>query len=145
MNIWKGIKSFFSVADESKANLTRKMKHGQRPYAVLTPEEREKQQKDRAEYENDVVRIHNSLNGIATGIDVEETTDAIAFMKSKQVSTTPLTDNEIRYIAKNCDFPLDNNFDVDPRLVEAITFAVNLHAVKTKQRVDEILTKFDNK
>lgn len=141
MNIWKGIKSFFSVADESKANLTRKMKHGQRPYAVLTPEEREKQQKDRAEYENDVVRIHNSLNGI----DVEETTDAIAFMKSKQVSTTPLTDNEIRYIAKNCDFPLDNNFDVDPRLVEAITFAVNLHAVKTKQRVDEILTKFDNK
>lgn len=144
MNVLKAIKSFFTIADESKTPLSRKMKHASRPAVLETPEEKENTRLSNLEYERDANRIYNDLRVLATeGADK----DAVAFIKSKQISTTPLTENEIRYIALNCDFVLDNNLEPDPRLVAAINFAVNLHAIKVKdmitEKVDDIVKMVD--
>lgn len=132
MNIWNGIKKFFSLSDETQS-LTRKMKHGQRPATPLTPEERDKKDLYREQYEKDVSALHDSL----TLISEDQEQNCISFIKSKQISSTPLTENEIRYIALNCDFTLNDEMDPDPRLVAAINFAINLHTLKVKEMISE--------
>lgn len=136
--ILKAIKAFFSIPDESKNKLGRKMKHGARPAVPDTADTKLQKSQTHLEYEKEINSIYNELSEAAGDAN------AVAFAKSRQISATPLTDNEIKYIAVNCDFSLQNG-EPDPRLVEAINFAVNLHAIKTQTRVNEILARFNTK
>lgn len=137
--IWKAIKSFFTLPDESKNKISRKMKHGTRPAVPDTAETKLQKGQIHINYENEINHIFDEISEAA---DKNGEANAIAFIKSRQISGTPLTANEIKYIAVNCDFSLQNG-EPDPRLVEVINFAINLHAIKTQDKVNEILSKFE--
>lgn len=139
--IWKAIKSFFTLPDESKNKINRKMKHSTRPGIPDTAETKLQKGQIHINYENEISNIFDEISQAA---DQNGAADAVAFVKSRQITGTPLTANEIKYIAVNCDFSLQNG-EPDPRLVEVINFAVNLHAIKTQDKVNEILNKFDTK
>ncbi len=136
----KFLKSLFSVPDESKTKLGKKTMHTApgRSNSKVNTQLKVEAGVQHVQYEKDIQRIHQEIGEI-TG---RQEQDVVAFVKSKQITSTPLTEAEIKYIAANCEFSLRNG-EPDPRVVEAINFAINLHAVKVQHTVSDILKKFD--
>jgi hypothetical protein len=140
-SIWKGIKWFFSLPDESKTKITRKHNHAHLP-AVDKGYPIKVQTAPTAE---PIVEIYNEMMDFYNNYTSGKKMDGVEGAKRFLWQPHRIQEAHKEHILSSCGFQKTHRQDgkdvYDPRLIHVINYAMNMQATEARRVVKELLTK----
>lgn len=143
-SIWKGIKWFFNVPDESKVKITRKHNHAHipatdkgHPIKVRTPPT----EAAISEIYEEMTRFRQDTN--------QEKMDGVEAAKSSLWIPHRIQHVHKEHILATCGFAKTHRQDgksvYDPRLIQVINYAMNMYGVEVRSQIADILKDTEDK
>ncbi|KAB3419176.1 hypothetical protein F9Z84_06625 [Escherichia coli] len=155
--IWKAVKWFFNVGDDSNKKIVRKHPHGVRPAMVPgdSPVTNTSCSKVDTSTLNAIARdpsnfmnVYNKAVKLAGEEEKGLSADALEKLKSKLIIPHGLKHAHIEHIISLCGFPktesdgVDMNYD--KRLVQLVHLAMNVYASEVACMTEKLVAKMDS-
>lgn len=140
-SIWKGIKWFFSVKEKTHNSISTKHNHVVRQ---SPPEAPPMKVNDSVMNETQMfMSTYNSMVDVYADKSNGKLDDVIEGAKRGLWVPHGITEDHKRLILANCGFQktvqTKDGFDYDPRLIQAINYAMNMYSAEVSQQVERII------